>query len=327
MKKRMISLLLAFSMILGMIPVSAFAVNVAGNEIDITNFNIVNAIEFGSVTISGATVFSAEETGSYSLNVVLAQNTAPGTKLTATFNVVRQSLRSIVQNNTCTLNANGDGSMKVEIAATPNGSQIIGKAGYTITFSTLKGESVDVTLPTGDGFTVTGKESAYVNSSYGFTVALEEGYKAGADFAVKVNGETVGTEPGSFTVDVSEALTITVEGVVAKKSFAVELPTGVGFAATGADSVYEGDSYSFTVAILEGYTAGTEFAVKVNDETVGTEPGSFTVENVNEDLTVTVEGIEVHPLTEVRQALQELLLSDTLQEAVLPETAAAEASI
>lgn len=40
-----------------------------------------------------------------------------------------------------------------------------------------------------------------------------------------------------------------------------------------------------------------------------------------------VEGIDVQPLTDVRQALQELLLSDTLQEGVLPELLPTEANL
>lgn len=51
------------------------------------------------------------------------------------------------------------------------------------------------------------------------------------------------------------------------------------------------DGYTFNVSILEGYEATADFAVKVNGETVATEPGSISVLSVTEDLKVTVEGV------------------------------------
>lgn len=67
-------------------------------------------------------------------------------------------------------------------------------------------------LPEGTGYTASG--SPIASDGYTFSVTLLEGYEATADFAIKVNGETVATVPGDVTVaSVTEDLIITVEGV------------------------------------------------------------------------------------------------------------------
>lgn len=63
----------------------------------------------------------------------------------------------------------------------------------------------------------------------------------------------------------------------------------VGYAIAGFPIASDG--YTFNVSILEGYEATEDFAVKVNDETVATEPGQVSVLSVTEDLKVTVEGV------------------------------------
>ena len=63
----------------------------------------------------------------------------------------------------------------------------------------------------------------------------------------------------------------------------------VGYSITGEPIASDG--YTFNVSILEGYEATADFAVKVNGETVATEPGSISVLSVTEDLKVTVEGV------------------------------------
>ena len=77
----------------------------------------------------------------------------------------------------------------------------------------------------------------------------------------------------------------------------VILPTGSDtYTVTpGADTfpqVRDGGSYNFTVAIAEGYCQGSGFAVRVNGEVLTPdENGVYTVANVTEDLTITVEGV------------------------------------
>ena len=159
-------------------------------------------------------------------------------------------------------------------------------------------EVYDVTIPTGDGYTVTGEKTATEGESYSFTVTVADGYDA-ANMVVKVNGETVSAVEGKYTVDnVSGDLAITVEGVVEKPEiYDVTIPTGAGYTVTGEKTATEGESYTFTVEIAENYDA-TNMVVKVNGEIVSAVEGKYTVENVSGDLAITVEGVVEKPATE-----------------------------
>ena len=85
-------------------------------------------------------------------------------------------------------------------------------------------------------------------------------------------------------------------------SYDATLPTGEGYTVTGGTTpITEGDSYSFTVTISGGYD-GENMVVKVNGEAVEGTDGTYTVENVREDLTVTVEGVAKIPEAEMSHA-------------------------
>ena len=77
--------------------------------------------------------------------------------------------------------------------------------------------------------------------------------------------------------------------------YMVTLPEGqVGYTVTGESKVKQGENYTFTVVISEGYEKGENFAVKVNsNEVTLNENGIATVENIQEALTVTIEGVIV----------------------------------
>ena len=148
-------------------------------------------------------------------------------------------------------------------------------------------------------------------------------------FAVRDNNYDVSfSGAGTVSVEVKDGyavVTLTdifsngdvrIQGV--KEIITVTLPKGEGFTAAAAEGtktpVLKGDSYSFTVTVSEGYKKTDDFAVKANGEalTAG-ESGSYTVENVTADLTITVEGV-----TEVVQetaGLSVLKFGDTSTEA------------
>ena len=126
-------------------------------------------------------------------------------------------------------------------------------------------------------------------------------------FAVRDNNYDVSfSGAGTVSVEVKDGyavVTLTdifsngdvrIQGV--KEIITVTLPKGEGFTAAAAEGtktpVLKGDSYSFTVTVSEGYKKTDDFAVKANGEalTAG-ESGSYTVENVTADLTITVEGV------------------------------------
>ena len=136
---------------------------------------------------------------------------------------------------------------------------------------------------------------------YKFKVTPNEG------FAVQDNNYDVSfSGAGTVSVEVKDGyavVTLTdifsngdvrIQGV--KEIITVTLPNGEGFTAAAAEGtktpVLKGDSYSFTVTVAEGYEKTDDFAVKANGEalTAG-ESGSYTVENVTADLTITVEGV------------------------------------
>lgn len=101
-----------------------------------------------------------------------------------------------------------------------------------------------------------------------------------------------------FTTENSN-LTITVNPEVAAVTYTVTLPEGEGYTiapAEGSESpVAEGGSYSFTVTVNNGYE-GTP-VVKVNGTELTAVDGVYTISNITEAKTVTVEGITAIPNT------------------------------
>ena len=149
-------------------------------------------------------------------------------------------------------------------------------------------ETVNVTIPSGEGFAVEGEAIATKGESYEFSVTFMEGYEGGI---VKVNGEAVAlnAEGKAIVEKVTEELIITVEGVTLKV-YSVTLPAGSGYTVSGAVSVEHGASYELQFALLEGYEGGI---VKVNGEAVALNAeGKAIVENVTEELIITVEGVQ-----------------------------------
>ena len=157
------------------------------------------------------------------------------------------------------------------------------------------GDTVTVRFPEDPvGFTVSGSATAVKGGKYEFTVKISEGYEAGDDFAVTVNGKAVTGTDGKYTVEnVTENLVIVVSGVRRTEGgFTVMLPKNpVGYTVDGATTVAEGTKYEFTVSISAGYEAGTDFAVKVNGKNVVGTDGKYTVENVTENLVIEVTGV------------------------------------
>ncbi|MBR2310458.1 MAG: dockerin type I repeat-containing protein [Oscillospiraceae bacterium] len=85
-------------------------------------------------------------------------------------------------------------------------------------------------------------------------------------------------------------------GSTEKEIYDVSFQSHDGYTLTGADKATQGGSYSFTIAISEGYEKATDFAVKVNGEAVtAASNGQYTVLSVDGPLSVTVLGVQVIP--------------------------------
>ena len=190
---------------------------------------------------------------------------------------------------------------------------------------TVKNVTADLTIPV-EGVARLYKVSLPHGWSRQFTMSACDGYAdpstdpriaKGGDYKFKVtpnvgfavrdnNYDVSFSGAGTVSVEVKDGyavVTLTdifsngdvrIQGV--KEIITVTLPNGEGFTAAAAEGtktpVLKGDSYSFTVTVAEGYEKTDDFAVKANGEalTAG-ESGSYTVENVTADLTITVEGV------------------------------------
>ena len=131
--------------------------------------------------------------------------------------------------------------------------------GYTVSYTygfdnanyglkTVTAEIADytVTIPTGEGYTITGEKTAKGGKDYTFKLELDYRYEAGEDFAVQVNGETVTGEKGVYTVkNVTTDLVITVEGATKK----VLKPVTVYFSFSHDDTFESCEQSGQTVAL------------------------------------------------------------------------------
>ncbi len=197
-----------------------------------------------------------------------------------------------------TQDANTQGTPVVKANGTvltgENGTYTISNvsANQTITVEGISKKMYAVTKSTGDGYTVTGAESVEHGGNYAFTLNVDEAY-SNSTVVVKVNGEIVTAAEGTYTVaNVTEALSITVEGVE-KNSYAVTPPTAHdAYTFNGAVSVLHGEEYNFTLSINTGYDA-SGVVVKVNGAPITATEGTYTVTNVTGALEITVEGLNV----------------------------------
>lgn len=152
-----------------------------------------------------------------------------------------------------------------------------------------------VTLPTGEGYTVTGATEVVDGENYTFTLTATTGFNID-NAVVKVNGEELdnnGNE-GEYTVEnVTADLTITIEGV-ARNSLDVTLTNGIGYKLDGEATATYGLPYTFEVVIGAAFKATDGFAVKVNGTALtAEEDGKYKVANPTEVLTITVEGVTI----------------------------------
>ena len=153
----------------------------------------------------------------------------------------------------------------------------------------------NVTLPTGEGYTVTGATEVVEGENYTFTLAATTGFNID-NAVVKVNGEELDNNGnvGEYTVEnVTADLVIKVEGV-ARNSLEVTLTNGIGYKLDGEIAATYGLPYTFEVVIGGAFKATDGFAVKVNGTALtAEEDGKYKVANPTEALTITVEGVTI----------------------------------
>ena len=138
-----------------------------------------------------------------------------------------------------------------------------------------------------DGYGVTKKDGKVTVG-----LAMEKAPANGAPNTIKLINVPYGDEPRSVgfpNADQSEYHFLAFTYKLGNGQHFAALPEGIGYTVTG--SPIASDGYTFQVSLEDGYEATADFAVKVNGETVATQPGQVSVLSVTEDLNITVEGV------------------------------------
>lgn len=190
-----------------------------------------------------------------------------------------------------------DGSKKADAQYTytftgwsPEFAKVTEPAQYTAEFDSLLNQYT-VTLPSGEGYTITTDQSTTVDygTDFIFTVNIQDGYSKTDEFAVKANGTGLTAQTdGSYKVTVQDDTTITVEGVAD-----VTAPSGITVS-YGKDSFKEflntitfglffKDTVTVTITATDEGSGVKEFTYQLGDgalQTVAAENGkiTFTVE-------------------------------------------------
>lgn len=171
------------------------------------------------------------------------------------------------------------------------------KAGHT------EKAKYNVIKSTGDGYEIVGDTIVNEGSDYTFEVIVLDGYYATDSFAVYANGAVLTPVDGVYTVEQPAGhFYVTVTGV---KELEGILPVSMPGAGNGyrvvpcegyGTTVESGKEFKFTVTFVNGFQAGEDFTVQVNGQTVKPDAeGVYTVENVTQKLTITVDGVDIIP--------------------------------
>ena len=171
------------------------------------------------------------------------------------------------------------------------------KAGHT------EKAKFNVIKSTGDGYEIVGDTIVNEGSDYTFEVIVLDGYYATDSFAVYANGAVLTPVDGVYTVEQPTGhFYVTVTGV---KELEGILPVSMPGAGNGyrvvpcegyGTTVESGKEFKFTVTFVNGFQAGEDFTVQVNGQAVKPDAeGVYTVENVTQKLTITVDGVDIIP--------------------------------
>ena len=250
--RRLLALLLTLTMLLRMIPVTAFG---AETELSWSGGTITQAsgTTVGSATLTtlaiykqGAHTTAPVITGvtqdGTTINITLAEDTDPSYPLQMGFGM--NGGYAANSGNTCTL-VNGQGTAVVTVqckpANVPN-APVLGSGTFTVKFSVPMGEPCEVETPTEENVVFTGDAVAYKEKPYSFNVAVKEGYNGtNMTVAYVFDGKTVELTPvddqGNYTIEsVPGDIKIIVTGVVKKEIHTVTLTEGNGYTIFGQET-------------------------------------------------------------------------------------------
>lgn len=176
----------------------------------------------------------------------------------------------------------------------PEISEVSGDITYTATFTPVL-RSYSVTF--GEGVTVIVDDEPIISGQeieYGKTLTISytesEGYHK---TSFKVNGQE---QTSPYQHEVTSAVTIEYSEEI--NVYTVTLSSGTGYSIeSDTTSVNHGSDFKFKVVLSEGYTE-SQITVKANDETlVLGDDGYYTITNVTESKTITIEGVVLNTYT------------------------------
>ena len=125
-------------------------------------------------------------------------------------------------------------------------------------------------------------------ASADFAALLGDAYKASCPYPV-LAWQTATAHTGSVCDNCQL-------GSTEKENYDVSFQQHAGYTLNGESKATQGQAYSFTITISEGYEKIAGFAVKVNGkEVTPASDGKYTVMNVQEPLSITVRNVQVIP--------------------------------
>ncbi len=87
-------------------------------------------------------------------------------------------------------------------------------------------------------------------------------------------------------------LTAFLSSCISATTYDVTFKNGEGYTIVGNAKATEGENYSFTVSLSEGYEATSSFLVQANGETVNLSGNKYVVSNVTKNIEITVSGVD-----------------------------------
>jgi hypothetical protein len=154
-------------------------------------------------------------------------------------------------------------------------------------------------LGSGEGYTLHPQRgsSSTVDSggSFAFRLSVNEGYTFDQYKVLVNNTELTSDENGIYTINnITEDKKVTLQGTPVPKAYSVTLTQGTGYTlhpyGGSSSPVDSGGSFTFQFSVKEGYTAGPYKVFVNNTEVTSDENGIYTINNITENKTVTVQG-------------------------------------
>lgn len=135
--------------------------------------------------------------------------------------------------------------------------------------------------------------------NFTFKIILIAGYKFSDNVIVKANNEILTISNGQYTVNnVTTNVEIVVEGIeedVIETYTISTKDTRYTITPVGQSTceVQEGENFTFTITLANGYKFGNNVVVKANNQTLTVSNNQYTITNINNNIEITVTGIEL----------------------------------